>query len=211
MIDAIDKVVNAISSFLYTPWIIILLLFAGIYFTIRTRFVQFRLFGESIRVVAEKPKEKEAVSSFGALMVSTASRVGTGNIIGVSVAICCGGYGAVFWMWVIAILGGASAFIESTLAQIYKKRDKDGSSYGGPSYYIEAAMKKRWLGVIFAVSLLPMVLVLFIGSGKYGNHWINLGFFNYQPSEMAKLTLPAEASVGDVDLSPRLRPGGPPQ
>lgn len=154
MIDAIDKVVNAISSFLYTPWIIILLLFAGIYFTICTRFVQFRLFGESIRVVAEKPKEKEAVSSFGALMVSTASRVGTGNIIGVSVAICCGGYGAVFWMWVIAILGGASAFIESTLAQIYKKRDKDGSSYGGPSYYIEAAMKKRWLGVIFAVSLI---------------------------------------------------------
>ncbi|MEA5143894.1 MAG: alanine/glycine:cation symporter family protein [Oscillibacter sp.] len=154
MIDAIDKVVNAISSFLYTPWIIILLLFAGTYFTIRTRFVQFRLFGESVRVVAEKPKEKEAVSSFGALMVSTASRVGTGNIIGVSVAICCGGYGAVFWMWVIAILGGASAFIESTLAQIYKKRDKDGSSYGGPSYYIEAAMKKRWLGVIFAVSLI---------------------------------------------------------
>jgi len=154
MINAIDKVVNAVSSFLYTPWIIILLLFAGIYFTIRTRFVQLRLFGESIRVVAEKPREKEAVSSFGALMVSTASRVGTGNIIGVSTAICCGGYGAVFWMWVIAILGGASAFVESTLAQIFKKRDKDGSSYGGPSYYIEAALKKRWLGVVFAVSLI---------------------------------------------------------
>ncbi|NLU25227.1 MAG: alanine:cation symporter family protein [Clostridiales bacterium] len=154
MIDAIDKVVNAVSSFLYTPWIIILLLFAGLYFTVRTKFVQFRLFGESIRVVTEKPTEKAGISSFGALMISTASRVGTGNIIGVSTAICCGGYGAVFWMWIIAILGGASAFIESTLAQIFKKRDKDGSSYGGPAYYIEAALHSRWLGVIFAVCLI---------------------------------------------------------
>ncbi|MDD3165712.1 MAG: alanine/glycine:cation symporter family protein [Oscillospiraceae bacterium] len=154
MINAIDNVINAISSVLYTPFIIVLLLAGGIIFTIRTKFVQFRLFGESIRVVAEKPTQEGAVSSFGALMISTASRVGTGNIIGVSTAICCGGYGAVFWMWVIAILGGASAFIESTLAQIYKKRDNDGSSYGGPSYYIEAVLKKRWLGVIFAVVLI---------------------------------------------------------
>ena len=87
-------------------------------------------------------------------MVSTASRVGTGNIVGVSTAICIGGYGAVFWMWVTAILGGASAFVESTLAQIYKRRNKDGSSYGGPSYYIETALHQRWLGVIFAIIII---------------------------------------------------------
>lgn len=155
MIEAIDKVVNAISGFLYQPYIVpLFLILAGLYFTIRTGLIQIRLFGESIHVVSEKPKDKNGISSFGALMVSTASRVGTGNIVGVSTAICIGGYGAVFWMWVTAILGGASAFIESTLAQIYKKRDTDGSSYGGPSYYIESALKQRWLGIIFAVVLI---------------------------------------------------------
>ena len=119
-IAAINGVVNAVSGFLYDPWVPVFLLAAGLYFTIRTGLIQFRLFGESIRVVMEKPKDKNGISSFGALMVSTASRVGTGNIVGVSTAICVGGYGAVFWMWVTALLGGASAFIESTLAQIYK-------------------------------------------------------------------------------------------
>ena len=85
--------------------------------------MQVRLFGESFRVIMEKPKEENGISSFGALMVSTASRVGTGNIIGVATAICLGGAGAIFWMWVTAFIGGATAFIESTLAQIYKKRD----------------------------------------------------------------------------------------
>ena len=98
MIDAIDKVVNAISSWLYTPWVPAFLIVAGLYFTARTKFIQFRLFGESIHVVSEKPKDKNSVSSLGALMVSTASRVCTGNIVGVSSAICVGGYGAVFWM-----------------------------------------------------------------------------------------------------------------
>lgn len=88
-------------------------------------------------------------------MVSTASRVGTGNIIGVSVAICMGGYGAVFWMWLIALLGGATAFTESTLAQIYKRRNPEtGESYGGPAYYIEAALHSRPLAVLFALSLI---------------------------------------------------------
>lgn len=94
-------------------------------------------------------------------MVSTASRVGTGNIVGVANAIAIGGYGAVFWMWVIAIVGGASAFVESTLAQIYKKRDKDCGSYGGPAYYIEAALKSRWLGIVFAVALIATYAVGF--------------------------------------------------
>ena len=106
-------------------------------------------------MVGEKPEKAGATSSFQALMVSTASRVGTGNIIGISTAICAGGFGAVFWMWVIAIIGGASAFVESTLAQIYKRRDPEtGESYGGPSYYIEAALHSRPLAIIFAFSLI---------------------------------------------------------
>ena len=151
----VDYMINEISTILYSYLLIVLLLAVGVYFTIRTRFIQFRLFRESIRVVGEKPDKEGAVSSFQALMVSTASRVGTGNIIGISTAICCGGYGAVFWMWVIAVIGGASAFIESTLAQIYKRRNPEtGESYGGPSYYIEAALHSRTLAVIFAVALI---------------------------------------------------------
>ena len=153
--DNIDAVVTAISGVLYQPYIVpLFLLAAGLFFTFRSRFIQIRLLGESFRVVKEKPKTEGNVSSFGALMISTASRVGTGNIVGVSTAICMGGYGAVFWMWVTAILGGASAFVESTLAQIYKRKNKDGSSYGGPSYYMETALRQRWLGVIFAVIII---------------------------------------------------------
>ena len=160
MIDKIESVVNAIGGFLYQPYIVpLFLIVAGLYFTIRTGLIQFRLFGESIHVVAEKPKEKGSISSFGALMVSTASRVGTGNIVGVSTAICLGGFGAVFWMWVVALLGGASAFIESALAQVYKKKDGKGGCIGGPSYYMEQALHQRWLGIIFAVVLILTYVV----------------------------------------------------
>ena len=148
---------TAIYNFLLylTGWPLALVLFCGgVYFTIRTRFPQFRLFGESIHVVMEKPAQEGSISSFGALMISTASRVGTGNIVGVSTAICLGGPGAVFWMWVTAILGGASAFVESTLAQVYKKRDPDGGSYGGPAYYIEDALHSRPLAIVFAIALI---------------------------------------------------------
>ena len=148
---------TAILNFLlyFTGWPLALVLFCGgVYFTIRTRFPQLRLFGESIHVVMEKPSQEGSISSFGALMISTASRVGTGNIVGVSTAICLGGPGAVFWMWVTAILGGASAFVESTLAQVYKKRDPDGGSYGGPAYYIEDALHSRPLAIVFAVALI---------------------------------------------------------
>lgn len=149
----LDVIVSAISDALYSYVLIILLVAGGLYFTIRTRFVQFRLFGEQLRAVTEKPKDGKGVSSFQALMVSTASRVGTGNIIGVSTALCLGGFGSVFWMWLIAIIGGASAFVESTLAQIYKKRGEDGSC-GGPAYYIEAALKSRPLALVFSVFLI---------------------------------------------------------
>ncbi len=150
--EAIDSVVLAISNVLYKPFIVpLFLIVAGIYFSIRTGWIQVRLFKESINVVKEKPVNEGGVSSFGALMVSTASRVGTGNIIGVSTAIICGGAGAIFWMWITAFIGGATAFIESTLAQIYKKRDPDGNSYGGPSFYMRDALNAKWLGVIFSI------------------------------------------------------------
>ena len=119
----IDKLIGDISTVMYSYVLIILLLATGLYFTFRTRFVQFRMFLESIRVVGEKPEKAGATSSFQALMVSTASRVGTGNIIGISTAICAGGFGAVFWMWVIAIIGGADGptaiFLTSRLAPEY--------------------------------------------------------------------------------------------
>lgn len=142
------------DSILYYPVLVIVLVIAGFYFTGRTGFVQLRMFGESIRVVMEKPQQEKAISSFQALMVSTASRVGTGNIIGISTAICLGGPGSVFWMWIMALIGGASAFIESTLAQIYKRRGRHGDSYGGPAYYIETALHSRFLGAVFAFFLI---------------------------------------------------------
>ncbi len=149
----IENFINDVSNALYSYLLIILLVGAGIYFTVRTRFAQFRLFGQQLRAVTEKPSDGKGVSSFQALMVSTASRVGTGNIIGVSTALCLGGFGSVFWMWVIAIIGSASALVESTLAQIYKKKGPDGW-YGGPAYYIESALGKRTLAVIFSVFLI---------------------------------------------------------
>ena len=180
MINAIDNVVNAISGVLYQPYVVpLLLMLAGIYFTIRTRLLQFRLFGESIRVVKEKPVNLGATSSFGALMVSTASRVGTGNIMGVSTALCLGGPGAIFWMWITAILGGASAFVESTLAQIYKKRDRDGGSYGGPSYYMQDALGQRWLGVIFSVVLILTYVVGYNMLAAYNTQDTFSGFSFY--------------------------------
>ena len=149
----IEQIVNFINDALYTYVLIILLVGGGIYFTIRSKFTQFKSLPEQFRVVGEKPTDKKGVSSFGALMVSTASRVGTGNIIGVSTALCLGGFGSVFWMWVIAIIGGATAFIESTLAQIYKKKGHMGS-YGGPAYYIESTLKCRPLAIAFSIFLI---------------------------------------------------------
>lgn len=150
----LNTLTTNINDALYGYILIILLILGGLYFTVRTKFVQFRLLGEQFRAITEKPKDKKGVSSFQALMVSTASRVGTGNIIGVSTAICLGGFGSIFWMWIIAIIGAASAFAESTLAQIYKKRGEDGRSYGGPAYYIEGALKNRILAVIFSILLI---------------------------------------------------------
>ena len=168
MIDKIDCVVTAIGGFLYQPYIVpLFLIVAGLYFTIRTGLIQFRLFGESIHVVAEKPKEEGSMSSFGALMVSTASRVGTGNIVGVSTAICLGGFGAEFWMWVVA------------RAQVYKKKDGKGGCVGGPSYYMEQALHQRWLGVIFAVVLILTYVVGYNMLASYNQQDAFAGFGFY--------------------------------
>ena len=179
ILASIDSVVNAISGVLYNPWVPVFLLAAGLIFSFRSKFVQFRLLGESFRVISEKPKSEGSVSSFGALMISTASRVGTGNIVGVSTAICLGGMGAVFWMWVVALLGGASAFVESTLAQIYKRKNPDGSSYGGPSYYIETALRQRWLGIIFAIIVILTYAVGYNALASYNLQSAFSGFYFY--------------------------------
>ncbi|MBQ4572620.1 MAG: alanine:cation symporter family protein [Clostridia bacterium] len=147
------QIINTVNDALYSYVLIIILVLGGLYFTFRTKFVQFRLLKEQFHAVMEKPKDGESVSSFQALMVSTASRVGTGNIIGVSTALCLGGFGSVFWMWLIAIIGSASAFVESTLAQIYKRKGDDGS-YGGPAYYIEGALHNKPLAIVFSILLI---------------------------------------------------------
>lgn len=166
-------IIDGLNTALYSYVLIILLVLGGLYFTIRTRFAQFRLLGQQFKAVTEK--SDSGVSSFQALMVSTASRVGTGNIIGVATALCVGGFGSVFWMWVIAIIGGATAFIESTLAQIYKKRGKDGC-YGGPAYYIEAATKGKGLAMVFAVFL---VLTYGIGFNMLASYNLQSTFSVY--------------------------------
>ncbi|MCR5655380.1 MAG: alanine:cation symporter family protein [Lachnospiraceae bacterium] len=157
IVDLLDK----IDSVMYYPILIIVMSLAGIYFTILTKGVQIRLFPESIRLLKEPPEDKQTVSSLQAMLVSTASRVGTGNIVGVSTAICLGGPGACFWMWVMCIIGAASAFIESTLAQVYKRKNADGESYGGPAYYIERALHAPQLACVFAVFLIATYAVGF--------------------------------------------------
>ena len=152
----LNNILSAVNDWMYTYLLLFLLVGTGIYFTIRTRFVQLRLLKESFHVLKEKAGEengKKQVSSFQALMISTASRVGTGNIAGIATAIAAGGAGAVFWMWLMAVIGGASAFIESTLAQVYKVKDKE-EFRGGCSYYMEKALGKRWLGILFSVLLI---------------------------------------------------------
>ncbi|WP_297982266.1 alanine/glycine:cation symporter family protein [uncultured Methanobrevibacter sp.] len=154
-------ILDQIDSIMYYPILIIVMAIAGLYFTLRTRGVQIRLFGESIRILMEPPDDENGVSSLQAMLVSTASRVGTGNIIGVSTAICLGGPGACFWMWLMCIIGASSAFVESTLAQIYKRKDSEGHAFGGPAYYIEEALHKHKLAMLFCIFLIATYAVGF--------------------------------------------------
>lgn len=146
--------INEINDILWTYILIIMLLGCAIWFSIRTRFVQFRMLREMIVLLSESAgkgkKGEKHVSSFQAFAISIASRVGTGNLAGVATAIAIGGPGAVFWMWIIALLGASSAFIESTLAQLYKTHGKD-SFIGGPAYYMKKGLKQPWMGMLFAI------------------------------------------------------------
>lgn len=152
ILNGLTWIIDEGNNLLWTYILIGLLLGLGLYFTIRTRFVQVRLFGEMFRVISEKKDGTGGISAFQAFTISTASRVGTGNITGVALAIAIGGPGAVFWMWMVALIGMATAFIESTLAQVYKI--KDGEQFrGGPAYYMEKALGTRKLGIVFAILL----------------------------------------------------------
>lgn len=152
--EVINNVIVSFNDFLWGYILIILLIGTGLLFSFKTKFVQFRYIKEMFRLlgdgIGKSNKEKGGVSSFQAFCISTASRVGTGNIAGVAIAVAVGGPGAVFWMWIIALIGSASSFVESTLAQIYKVKDKD-SFRGGPAYYMEKGLGKRWLGIIFSI------------------------------------------------------------
>ena len=155
--DIFNTWISAINDVLWSYILIIMLLGCAIWFTFKTRFVQFRMIKEMIKLLGDstgKTKNGEKhISSFQAFAVSLASRVGTGNLAGVATAIAVGGPGAVFWMWIIALLGASSAFVESTLAQLYKRRGKD-SFIGGPAYYMERGLGLRWMGVFFAVLII---------------------------------------------------------
>lgn len=152
--DYFTAITGSLNTFIWTYILIAGLIALGIYFSIRLKWVQFRYIGEMFRLLTDKATisadGKRGISSFQAFTVSTASRVGTGNLAGVATAIAGGGPGAVFWMWLIALLGGATSFVESTLAQIYKVKDKDGFR-GGPAYYMEKGLNARWMGIIFAI------------------------------------------------------------
>lgn len=152
--DILNSWISAINDILWSYILIIMLLACAIWFTFKTRLVQFRMIKDMIKLLGDstvKTKNGEKhISSFQAFAVSLASRVGTGNLAGVATAIAVGGPGAVFWMWIIALLGASSAFVESTLAQLYKRRGKD-SFVGGPAYYMERGLGLRWMGVFFAV------------------------------------------------------------
>ena len=186
-----NNFLSHVNDFLYSYILIFLLVGAGIYFSIRTRFVQLTLLKDAFLALKEKSSDGEnasgkPVSSFQALMISTASRVGTGNIAGIATALAAGGPGAIFWMWIMAVIGGASAFVESTLAQVYKVKDGD-SFRGGPSYYIERALKKRWLGVLFSVLLICCFAYGFNGLQAYNIS----SSFEYYVKDYSNTMLPA--------------------
>lgn len=151
--EAIENIVDWGNLILWDYVLIYLLIAAGLYFTFRSKFVQFRLFGDMFRVISEEAMEqsgKKGTNAFQAFSITIASRVGTGNLAGVALAVAIGGPGAVFWMWVVALIGMSTAFIESTLAQVYKEPEKDGFQ-GGPAYYMEKALGQKWMGILFSV------------------------------------------------------------
>ena len=152
--NTITEFINQANNILWTYILIVMLLGCAVWFSFKTRFVQFRMLGEMIRLLGDSTAKidghEKHISSFQAFTISLASRVGTGNLAGVATAITVGGPGAIFWMWIIALLGASSAFVESSLAQLFKIKSKH-SYIGGPAYYMEKGLKKRWMGILFAI------------------------------------------------------------
>ncbi len=165
-----QDIVSTINGYIWSEALIYLCLGAGLLFSILTRFVQVRMFGEMVRLLFASKESEHGISSFQALAVSLSGRVGTGNIAGVAAAIGFGGPGAVFWMWVVAFFGSATAYIESALGQIYKEVD-EGQYRGGPAYYIEKAMGQKWYAWIFAIATIIATGLLLPGvqSNSIGN------------------------------------------
>ncbi len=159
--SAFINLINVLNTYLWSYILIALLIALGAYFTLRSGFIQFRLFGDMFALITGKlnslrdgqENAKGQISSFQSFCISVASHVGTGNLAGVAIAVATGGPGALFWMWVIALLGGATSLVENTLAQVYKEKDK-GGFIGGPAYYIEKALGQKALGKIFSVIVL---------------------------------------------------------
>lgn len=184
----IENIIDSVNDFLWSYILIAVLIGLGLWFSFKTKFVQFRYLPEMFRVLFDKrtvsTSGKKGTSSFQAFAISAASRVGTGNLAGVATALAAGGPGAIFWMWVLALLGSATAFIESTLAQVYKVPD-DTQYRGGPAYYIEKGLKKRWLGVVFAVTITFTYGFVF---NSVQSNTISLAFdgqFDFNPGFMA--------------------------
>ena len=149
----LNQNILVVSDVIWTYCLVALLIGCGVFFTWKTRFVQFRMMREMVRLLTDSTfakKGEKHISSFQAFAVSVATRVGTGNLAGVATAITIGGPGSVFWMWLIALIGSASAFVESTLAQLFKQQHKD-SFIGGPAYYILKGMRLKWMAALFAV------------------------------------------------------------
>ena len=146
---------DLLNDLIWSKLLIVMLIGLGLYFTVASRFVQFRYFSSMFRIFGEAFKRQPGqLSSFQALMLSVAGRVGAGNIAGVSVAIMLGGPGAIFWMWVVALVGMATSYFECSLAQLYKRREPDGTYRGGPAFYIQHGLGQRWLGIVVSILLL---------------------------------------------------------
>ena len=152
-----EAFIGYLNGIIWSSALIYLCLGTGLYFSLRTKFLQVRHFGHMIKIMTEGRSSDAGVSSFQALTMSLSGRVGTGNIAGVATAITIGGPGAVFWMWTVAFLGASTAYIEATLAQIYKEKDDNGNYRGGPAYYIEKAMGQNWYAWLFAASTIIAV------------------------------------------------------
>ncbi|PSU48414.1 sodium:alanine symporter family protein [Photobacterium frigidiphilum] len=154
MNDSLMTVINAVNGVLWGQVLIYMLVGVGVYFTVRLGFIQIRQFKHAVGVLKRGKNSETGISSYQVFCTSMAARVGTGNMAGVAVALTVGGPGAIFWMWVIALFGMATAFVESTLAQVYKVKDVDGQYRGGPAYYMEKGLGQRWMGSLFSVFLI---------------------------------------------------------